>query len=126
MPLHSIDYAKAISLLLKNLLRRLLDRRCGVLGLGLEGLFPATEAVIKSASCFPRAIDISMRVNVLPVAQVTVALRSLCGEVDQVAAKEEVVLRADGQGVAHEDGGVAGQGSSHGTGNAVAPVSTWL
>lgn len=37
----------------------------------------------------------------------SVALGVLCGEVDQMAAEEEVVLGGDGEGVAHEDSAVA-------------------
>ena len=43
-----------------------------------------------------------------------------------MAAKKEVVFRADGEGVAHEDGGVDDQGTSHFTRNARRGVSLWL
>lgn len=49
----------------------------------------------------------------LPVVQVSVCLYALCGEVDGVAAEEEVVYGRDGESVAHEDGRVANQGCRH-------------
>lgn len=53
--------------------------------------------------------------NVLPVVQITVSLGSLGAEVGQVAGKEKVVLRCDGEGVAHESTSIDEKGSSHGT-----------
>lgn len=52
------------------------------------------------------------------VAGVSVPLRQLRAEVDNVAAEKEVVLRCDGHGVAHEDTAVAYQGCGHGAGYA--------
>lgn len=49
---------------------------------------------------------------VVPV-DVAVPLRQLRDLVDQVAAEEEVVLRLDGERVAHERGRVDGQGKRH-------------
>lgn len=51
--------------------------------------------------------------NALPVVQVAVALGHLGAEVEGVAGEEEVVLGLDGEGVAHEGGGVDGQGTGH-------------
>jgi hypothetical protein len=46
--------------------------------------------------------------NILPIVQISVSLRELGGEIDDVAAEEEIVFGRDGEGVAHEDAGVAG------------------
>lgn len=56
--------------------------------------------------------------NALPVAQVPVTLRSLSGEVDKVAAEEEVVCGRDGEGVAHEGCRVDGESAGHCSGDA--------
>lgn len=55
----------------------------------------------------------------MPILYVAVPLCDLRCEVDGVAGEEEVVLGCDGEGVSHEDGGVAGQGQSHFAGDAV-------
>lgn len=49
--------------------------------------------------------------------EVPVTLHNLCRPVDRVAAEEEVVLRGDSEGVAHEDGRVADEGCGHTTGD---------
>jgi hypothetical protein len=61
--------------------------------------------------------------DVLPVIEKPVPLRYLRGEVDNMAAKEKVVLWLDGERVAHEDGRVTCQRESHTAGNAVVYVS---
>lgn len=59
----------------------------------------------------------SGRGNALPVVEEPVSLGSLGTEVGQVAGEEEVVLGGDGEGVAHESGGVDDQGAGHGAGD---------
>lgn len=55
----------------------------------------------------------------IPELRPPVALRDLGGEVDGVAGEEKVVLGGHGEGVAHEDGGVGGEGEGHAAGDAV-------
>jgi len=57
--------------------------------------------------------------NILPVVQKSVSLRSLSGEVDGVAAKQEVVPGRDGEGVAHESGRVDHESTGHGSRDAI-------
>ena len=57
--------------------------------------------------------------NILPVVQKSVTLRSLSGEVDGVAAKQEVVPGRDGEGVTHESGRVDHESTGHGSRDAV-------
>lgn len=52
------------------------------------------------------------------VVDVPVSLDELRGEVDGVAAEEEVVCGRDGQGVAHESARVEGEGARHAAGDA--------
>lgn len=58
------------------------------------------------------------KINILPVVHISITLRDLSGEVDDVAAEEEVVLGRDGEGVAGESGGVDNQGAGHFGGDA--------
>jgi hypothetical protein len=62
--------------------------------------------------------------NILPVVQITVSLGTLSGEVDGVAGEEKVVLRRDGEGVAHEGCGVDDQGAGHLAGDAVGLITS--
>ena len=55
----------------------------------------------------------------IPVVEVSVSLDDLRGEVDGVAAKEQVVGWADGQRVAHKRCRVERQGARHAAGDAV-------
>lgn len=65
--------------------------------------------------------------NALPVVQVPVGLGSLGSEVCQVACEKEVVLGRDGEGVAHEGGGVDDEGAGHRAGDTVAQrLSQWM
>lgn len=43
---------------------------------------------------------------VLPIVDVPISLRQLRSEIDEMASEQEVVLGADGEGVAHECSGV--------------------
>jgi hypothetical protein len=58
-------------------------------------------------------------VYVLPIVIPPIALGQLCVEVDEVAGKEEVVLRGDGEGIAHEGGRVDCQSSCEGSRDAI-------
>lgn len=73
----------------------------------LEG---RVSALTYAAPCAERILR-----NVLPVVEVSVCLSSLCAKVDEVAAKEKVVYRGDGHGVAHECGRVTAESESHGS-----------
>lgn len=55
----------------------------------------------------------------IPVVVPSVALRRLGAEVDEVAGEEEVVLGGYGEGVPHEDCGVAEEGDCEFSGDAV-------
>lgn len=57
--------------------------------------------------------------NILPVVQKSVSLRSLSGEVDEVAAKQEIVLGRDGEGVTHEGARVDHECTGHGSRDAI-------
>lgn len=61
--------------------------------------------------------------DALPVVQITVSLDGLGTEVGQVAAEEEVVLRSDGERVAHESDGVDDETAGHGAGDTAEKVS---
>lgn len=67
--------------------------------------------------------DLALQQRLFPahveVVDVAVPLDQLGGEVDGVAAEQEVVCRADGEGVAHEGAGVEGQGAGHAAGDTV-------
>lgn len=63
---------------------------------------------------------------VLPMVDVSVTLHDLRRKVDGVAAEEEVILGLDGKSVAHEDGRVANESSSHTTGDTSRRKSSWL
>jgi len=52
------------------------------------------------------------------VVDVAVALDQLRGEVDGVAAEEQVVCGGDGERVAHEGAAVEGEGAGHAAGDA--------
>lgn len=60
--------------------------------------------------------------NALPVGQVSVSLGGLGTKVGQMAGEKEVVLRRDGERVAHEGGGVDDQGAGHRAGDTVKTV----
>jgi hypothetical protein len=57
--------------------------------------------------------------NVLPVIQIPISLRKLRTEIYSMAREEQVILWLDGEGVAHECGGVDGQGAGHASGDTV-------
>lgn len=60
------------------------------------------------------------------VRQESVSLRQLRALVDKMATKQEVVLRLDGEGVAHESRRVDNEGAGHATGDTVWElVLTW-
>lgn len=56
-----------------------------------------------------------MRENVLPVVVPPITLNQLRIKVDEMAGKEEIVLRRHGHGVAHEGARVEAQGSREGS-----------
>lgn len=58
----------------------------------------------------------------VPVTQVSVTLEGLSGEVYEMASEEQIVLRRDGESVAHEGCRVDGESASHGSRDAIATV----
>lgn len=102
--------------LINRLLRRLRGHGNALLSVFLKRLLPSSEAVltvsihvrvIPSPNCGLSA-PFGSGVYVLPVIKIAISLCELCGEIDDVAAEEEVVFGCYGEGVAHEDAGVAG------------------
>ena len=65
-----------------------------------------------------------MGIDLLPIIIPPVSLRELCIEVDEMACKEEVVLRRYGQSIAHERAGVDCESSCEFAGDTVCTVST--
>lgn len=61
-------------------------------------------------------------IDVLPVIDVSVSLRSLRAEVDRVASEKKVVSRRDSESVAHECGRVAAQSEGHWSRDTIARV----
>ena len=54
----------------------------------------------------------------LPILHIPIALRDLRPKVDEMAPKQQIVLRRDGQGVAHKGAGIQDQGARHAAGYA--------
>ena len=52
----------------------------------------------------------------LPILHIPIPLRQLRPEIDKVAPKQQIVLRRDGEGVAHEGPRVDDQGARHAAG----------
>lgn len=67
-----------------------------------------------------------LRMDILPVIQVSVSLYGLRSKVDRMAGEQKVVLGPDGKGVAHECCGVDDKGAGHGAGNAVRSLSVFV
>jgi hypothetical protein len=55
--------------------------------------------------------------NSLPVLHEPIPLRKLRIEIDKVAREQQIVLRRHGHRIAHERGGVDGQGTRHRAGD---------